>query len=156
MKKGEIADFRLSPEYGYGSRGAPPKIPENSNLNFEIELINYKVTQKPKWELDLPEKISFAQKYKDEGVALFKEKKFKEASEKFEEGYSYLENLGNVEITNDIHEKRSALLLNLANCYNNLKEYEKTVQKCDLAVKIKENPKAFYYRGVLFSLPLVS
>jgi peptidylprolyl isomerase len=149
MRKGETADFKFTPDYGYGSRGAPPKIPANSNLNFDIELINFKETQKPKWELDLPEKISFAQKYKDEGVALFKEKKFTEASEKFEEGYSYLENLGNVEITNEITEKRSALLLNLANCYNNLKEYSKTIQKCDLAVKIKENPKCYYYRGVL-------
>ena len=137
MKRGEIAEFKLSADYGYGARGAPPKIPANANLNFEIELINFKETEKPKWELDPPEKIAKAQKLKDEGVALFKEKNFKEASEKFEQG----------------------LLLNLANCYNNLKEYQKTIDKCEKAIKIKENPKCYYYRGVnyffLYSWPIL-
>ena len=148
MKIGEIADFKLNPYYGYGERGSPPKIPANSNLNFEVELLNFKQKQKAKWELDPPEKLFQAQKFKDDGVTLFKEKKFKEACEKFEEGYSYIENLGSFEITNEISEKRSNLLLNSANCYNNLKDYKNTILNCDKALKIKENPKCYYYRGV--------
>ena len=66
MKRGEIAEFKLSADYGYGARGAPPKIPANANLNFEIELINFKETEKPKWELDPPEKIAKAQKLMNE------------------------------------------------------------------------------------------
>ena len=34
MRKGEKATLVCSPEYAYGQRGSPPKIPANSTLNF--------------------------------------------------------------------------------------------------------------------------
>jgi peptidylprolyl isomerase len=117
-------------------------------LNFEIELIDFKETKKPKWEMDPAEKISSAKIHKEKGVALFKEKNFGKAAEQFEEGHSFLENLGNIEITNEITELRSSLLLNIANCNNNLKEYNKTIDAINKALKIKEAPKCYYYRGL--------
>merc|ERR1719160_1274826 len=41
MKKGEVAKFTLSPEFAYGESGSPPKIPENSTLIFDVELISW-------------------------------------------------------------------------------------------------------------------
>lgn len=41
MKKGEVAKFTLSPEFGYGAAGSPPKIPENATLVFEVELLGW-------------------------------------------------------------------------------------------------------------------
>jgi len=48
-------------------------------------------------------------------------------------------------------KKRAALLLNSANCSNILKNYAKCIEKCDLALKIKENPKCYYYRGLAYT-----
>ncbi|KAJ7160644.1 hypothetical protein C8R43DRAFT_1086807 [Mycena crocata] len=39
LSLGTKAMLTISPEYGYGARGAPPVIPGNSTLNFEVELL---------------------------------------------------------------------------------------------------------------------
>ncbi|XP_067655374.1 peptidyl-prolyl cis-trans isomerase FKBP4-like [Haliotis asinina] len=42
MKRGELAKFWCKPEYAYGEAGAPPKIPPNATLVFEVELFDWK------------------------------------------------------------------------------------------------------------------
>lgn len=39
MKVGEKSRFTLAPEVAYGAAGAPPAIPPNATLIFEIELV---------------------------------------------------------------------------------------------------------------------
>ena len=42
MRKGELARITCGPEYAYGERGMPPKIPPNATIIFEVELIDWK------------------------------------------------------------------------------------------------------------------
>ncbi|KXS18487.1 peptidyl-prolyl cis-trans isomerase, partial [Gonapodya prolifera JEL478] len=39
MSLGEQARLTITPDYGYGARGAPPVIPPNSTLIFDVELL---------------------------------------------------------------------------------------------------------------------
>ena len=41
MKKGQKATIICPPEYAYGARGAPPVIPPDATLKFEVEVLDY-------------------------------------------------------------------------------------------------------------------
>ncbi|GFY45705.1 peptidyl-prolyl cis-trans isomerase FKBP4 [Trichonephila inaurata madagascariensis] len=43
MKKGEKCILVCHPDYAYGSKGSPPKIPENATLVFEVELFSWEM-----------------------------------------------------------------------------------------------------------------
>lgn len=36
MRKGEVANFTIAPEYAYGEPGSPPSIPPSATLKFEV------------------------------------------------------------------------------------------------------------------------
>ncbi len=147
MKKGEKALFTFPFEYAYGIRGMPPKIPKRATLIYEVELLSFNDYIKSKWEMNLNEKVISVSKLKEEGVSLFKEKKIPEARVKFEEAITYLEHLAEKDLTEEINDKRFSLLLNIANCLNNLKEWALSIKRVNEALKIKESAKCFYYRG---------
>lgn len=150
MKKGEKAEFELTPDYAYGDR-AISDIPANSTLNFEIELLEFGPKTKSKYEMDYPELVALAKKLKEEGIKSFQEKKFDEAILKFDEGFSYLEAIDKNNKTDESQELVVSLSLNLSNCFNNLKQYERTVKKIQTVLEIKEHPRCFYFRGVAFA-----
>uniref|UniRef100_A0A3B1IWQ5 peptidylprolyl isomerase n=1 Tax=Astyanax mexicanus TaxID=7994 RepID=A0A3B1IWQ5_ASTMX len=42
MQKGEVCLLLCKPDYAYGSAGSPPKVPPNSTLLFEVELLSFR------------------------------------------------------------------------------------------------------------------
>ncbi|KAI0285112.1 peptidyl-prolyl isomerase, partial [Russula aff. rugulosa BPL654] len=46
LTEGSKAILRVSPDYAYGTRGFPPVIPPNATLEFEVELLEIKRSEK--------------------------------------------------------------------------------------------------------------
>lgn len=41
MHKGEVATLICGPQYAFGEKGAPPKIPPNATIETELELVDW-------------------------------------------------------------------------------------------------------------------
>ena len=50
MSKGEKAELTIEPSHGYGKRGAPPTIPADATLIFDVELISVSGTPRDEWQ----------------------------------------------------------------------------------------------------------
>ena len=149
MKKGEKSEFIIDPEYAYGNNTYDNLIPPNSTINFEIELLEINPPIKKLIDMDLPEKINRAKKIKNEGIEKFKEKEIEWANEKFIRALFYLESL---DPNNEENKEGIDLLLslysNIANCSNQLNDYKRVIKVTDAGIKIKKNPKFYYFRSI--------
>ena len=151
MKVGEKAEFIFSPEYAYGKQKVSELIPENSTLNFEIELIEIEGKKKEIDDMEYEEKLEKGKKYKEEGVEKYKQGDYKGAREKFDEAAKYLDKYVNkyAEKEKEGCQVYQSVLTNLCNCCHKLKEYYALIIYANLAIKINnELPKLFYFRAI--------
>jgi len=142
MKKGECAILKCRADYAYGDAGAG-SIPAGATLTFDVELIGFHDKKKEKWQMGEDEKMSEAQKKKDEGTELFKEKRFKEAFEAYEEAEDYIDEVSGAS------SLWVTCKLNAAQCCINLGDFPGAAS-CATASLKKEptNVKALYRRGL--------
>lgn len=101
--------------------------------------------------MDIPQRVSEAKVLKEDGVKLFQTKDYLNAVTKFEEGFSLVDKTSPKDINQDVKDIQLSLLLNMSNCYNNLKNYSKTIKTVEKALKVKENAKSYYYRGIAYA-----
>eukprot|EP00591_Stephanopyxis_turris_P011980 CAMPEP_0195516902 /NCGR_PEP_ID=MMETSP0794_2-20130614/9033_1 /TAXON_ID=515487 /ORGANISM="Stephanopyxis turris, Strain CCMP 815" /LENGTH=486 /DNA_ID=CAMNT_0040645613 /DNA_START=32 /DNA_END=1492 /DNA_ORIENTATION=- len=150
MKVGEKATLTIKSEYGYGKSGSPPKIPQDATLIFDVELISFKEKEKEKWELSHEEKIEKAEKLKAEGTGLFKEKRFDEAAQLYEDAASYVADEEDVEdeLPDDDRPLYVSCWSNAAMCYTKTEDWSDVISACNKALLAdSKNLKVLYRRG---------
>jgi len=150
MKVGEKAMLKIRSDYGYGKSGSPPKIPQNANLMFEVELLGFKEKQKEKWEMAPEDKIVQANKLKQQGTDSFKLKKYDQAAAKYEEAAGYaFDGEDGAEIPDDDKALVVSCWSNAAMCYIKLQQYSEAIQASEQVLKVEPNNlKALYRRGL--------
>jgi len=116
----------------------------------DVELFGFGPPPKQKWELSDDEKLAEAKDYKEKGNAAFKEKKYEEAVENYNESLSYLENTDHW-FEDMLEQKRTvekSCYLNLAQSYLYLKDYHSCEGVASSALAIDpDNVKALFRRG---------
>lgn len=146
MKRGEKCILTCRSDYAYGEHGSPPTIPGGATLNFEVELFD--------WDEPEPDttaqRLEAAGKRKEEGNALFKEQKFREAAAKYEKAVGYFEySFG---LKDDEKEEVNALklpcLLNMAMCQLKTEDFADAKLNCSKALDVDtKNVKALFRRA---------
>jgi peptidylprolyl isomerase len=147
MKVGEKATLEITPEYGYGASGSPPKIPSNATLLFDVELLAFKEKHKERDDMVPGEALELAQRLKTEGTAFFQNKNYQDAVNKYKDAASYAINEGT--------DEESAIFvscsLNVAMCSIKLKEWADAAKACTSVLEMddeQKNVKALYRRGL--------
>jgi len=142
MKIGEKAILRCRSDYAYGENPTG-SIPAGATLNFDVELLGFGPKKKDKWEMSVDEKVAEATTLKEAGTLLFKEGKFLNAVQKYDEACEYIE-----------HEKSAVSLLltcrlNESQAFINMGDYSTACSKATAVIKLDpNNVKALYRRGL--------
>ncbi|KAJ4968048.1 hypothetical protein NE237_014749 [Protea cynaroides] len=152
MKKGEVAQVIIAPEYAFGSSESQQElavVPPNSTVYYEVELESF-VKEKESWDMNTEEKIEAAGRKKEEGNALFKAGRYVRASKRYEKAAKYIE----YDTSFGEEEKKQAKALkvtcnlNDAACKLKLKDYKQAQKLCTKVLDIEStNVKALYRRA---------
>ncbi|KAG0004045.1 cytochrome P450 monooxygenase 9 [Entomortierella chlamydospora] len=143
MKIGELAELVCAPDYAYGASGSPPKIPGNSTLKFEVELLGF---QEP---ADNPTaKLALAKKKKDQGNASFKAGENGPAAQAYKDGADALKDMDGAteEQLQESEPLKVALLANLAAAYLKLNENGLAAETCLKALNSQPDHVKVTYR----------
>ncbi|CAH1802453.1 unnamed protein product [Owenia fusiformis] len=163
MKKGELSRFIIRSDYGWGPQGCPPRIPEDSTVMFEIELIeafaragvdDYESTPMSERKFLPFEKIYMAaHSAKDEAKTHYHNGHYRQASRKYEKAIRILEEccLRNDDEERKQQEMLKTLYLNCATCKDKLSSPKPVITLCNKALEIdKDSVKAYYLLGVAY------
>nr|UWK01894.1 FK506 binding protein [Locusta migratoria manilensis] len=158
MKKGEVAQFLIHPDYGYGKLGCPPRIPPEAELLIQVELL--RITDPCSLETVVQseenEKPTFGQIIKKAeslhimGNDLYKKNSVNAAISKYRKASSILNNMT---LANEAEQQKQQKLLcklhvNSAICYNKINNYRMACVTCRLALDIQpRNAKALFNYG---------
>ena len=149
MKVGEKAQFVIEPKYGYGDKPQGDKIPANSTLTFEIELLELKMTEQFIHKMPFNERLEKSKNLKAEAVELFKNQKIEECLKKFNEALPFVEHCTHhQEEEKEGIELYLTILTNMANISNKEEKYDKVLEYTSKAMKIGTSPKLYYFNGI--------
>eukprot|EP00879_Flechtneria_rotunda_P002973 GHRR01003190.1.p1 GENE.GHRR01003190.1~~GHRR01003190.1.p1 ORF type:complete len:634 (+),score=228.22 GHRR01003190.1:2740-4641(+) len=156
MVPGEVANARCQPKYAYQNHpDIPPGLDPTQPVEFQVQLISFE--REGYWQnLGWAERWALAERIKEKGNALFKQKKYHYAHSR----YTHLLRL--IESTRDFEEQeqvekadayKATLLSNLALVTFQQGEYARCIEWCDKALQGEpDNAKVMFRKGKALSM----
>jgi len=150
MKKNEVAQVSLKPEYGFGRAGSVDRgVAPDTALTYQVKLVSFEKA-KESWQLDADAKLEQAKIFKNKGTKHFKDAKFEIAATRYQKVIDFLEH--EISLKGDSETERKELLqagrLNLALCHLKLGKWIEARAVCDKAIEESESvAKAWFRRG---------
>ena len=153
MKVGEKATLKIRSDYGYGSQSMGAKIPANSNLIFDVELLGFKEKEKAKWEMSPEERMEMAAKKKDEGTKEFTSGNHEVGAELYKAAAELVDDIQGETIPDDERDMYVKCMSNAAMCYAKGKNWADVIACCNQIFdkapeEAKTNIKVLYRRGL--------
>ncbi|XP_065196314.1 inactive peptidyl-prolyl cis-trans isomerase FKBP6-like [Sycon ciliatum] len=160
MRKGEVAQFLISPEYSYGEMGCPPRIPAKATMLFEIEMLQYidhkaaddfaDFSKEEKQAAPFEQILAVINAEREAGNDFFSRKMISKAMSKYGRAIGLLENI-NLHSEQEEHIWKQALLklyLNISLCCIKQTKSVRALMYCRKILDMEpNNVKALYRLG---------
>jgi len=150
IKKGQNAIITLQPQYAYGEDGdAELGVPANADVQFTVMVTE--VT--PTYQLQLTDKLSAAERRKDQGNEFFKAGTLEKALTKYDKAFKLIQyEQGEGEEGDKVKDMKCTLHLNKAAVCDKQERIEDSIEQCCKALELRpHNVKALFRRGKAFS-----
>lgn len=160
MKKYEKSQFIFAPEYYCGKHGCEPRVPRDTPVMFEVEIISFieanvfdkyeETCEEQRKKISFEEMLRICNCLRELGNDNYKRQNYREASKKYRKSI-YL--LDNVNVANDEEESKwnsvmLKLYLNMSQVCLKQSKPKKTIYYCKLALdKDPKNVKALFRYG---------
>eukprot|EP00743_Colponemidia_sp_Colp-15_P010710 GILK01011830.1.p1 GENE.GILK01011830.1~~GILK01011830.1.p1 ORF type:complete len:456 (+),score=91.03 GILK01011830.1:52-1368(+) len=155
MRVGELSMFRFSAEYAYGKLGAPPRVPPNAVLYFQIELLRSTPPKQFESPVLFADRLRCALAEKDEGNTLLQTGAHAKAFTCYNRavdhfaGYDFKTEPVDEPSMNRYNDLMMSLQLNRALCCMKSQKWENAKKCCNEVLRRNPNQvKALFRRGV--------
>ncbi|CAL8099070.1 unnamed protein product [Orchesella dallaii] len=162
MCKGEVATIKISPRFAFGSKGSEPKVPPNSHIIYEVELISFE-NEKDLAELTVSERRETGNRKRERGnwwygrgessLAIQCYRRALEFLDEAEGGIQYPSGGSAEKITisdelRALFDDRIKTLNNMAQAQLKLQAYEPALNSVESVLKCQpNNVKALFRKG---------
>merc|ERR1719265_1073184 len=151
MAVGELASFKVHPDYAYGDAGCVGgAVPPGTTLQCDVELLEVGMADNTQERLSLEERLVAAMRAKDAGNVHFKSGALEQAARKYASALKFLDEMLDQHESSawqdevQCEERNKTLLasnLNLAQCEIKLGDHSEAFKHADAAVKlVADNP----------------
>lgn len=157
VKKGQPAFIICQPQYAYGDAGnAELGVPPNAQVQFHVTPTSVQAT----YELDLADKISAAERRKQQGNTFYLAADLERAMTKYEKAYSLIEHEkvrdnktdGDEGNRSKLQDLKMALHLNKAAVFEKQGRLQDLIDECKKALESHpRNVKALFRRGKAYN-----